>query len=70
MSDEIPAEVWEIARGLRQRVVWMSSGSVEDIAEFIMAERRAEAERCAVIAEANVNHGPLDAASAIRSSHE
>lgn len=44
---EIPEDVWETARGLRSKLNWASNASVEAIAEFIMAERAAERERCA-----------------------
>jgi hypothetical protein len=41
----IPADVWEIARELRQRVTWESNTSVEAIARVIVAARKVGAEQ-------------------------
>lgn len=40
---------------------------IDLVARAIMAATAAEREACAKVADANMNHGPLDAATAIRS---
>jgi hypothetical protein len=65
MSEGIPDDVMERARVLRQRVVWSSNGSIEDVARALLAEREAERERAALIAEMHDHQGVI--AAAIRS---
>jgi len=48
---EIPEDIWEKARALRNRCVWASNTSTEIIAQALASEREAERERCAGIAE-------------------
>jgi hypothetical protein len=51
MKMEIPADLIEKAREIRQSVVWKSSTSIEEIARALLAERLSATERAAKIVE-------------------